>query len=121
MIFTTDLAGAVRDTPYVFVMFDTPVNDRDESDLTGIFQACEIIAPALARDASILVTAQVPVGTCDALAAIIHAKSPTASATIAYMPENSAPRARPLNGSGLLHCRSSAATTSLRSSVFSPC
>ena len=88
LVFTTDLAGAVRDTPYVFVMFDTPVNDRDESDLTGIFQACEIIAPALARDASILVTAQVPVGTCDALAAIIHAKSPTASATIAYMPEN---------------------------------
>jgi UDPglucose 6-dehydrogenase len=88
LAFTTDLAGAVRDTPYVFIMFDTPVNDRDESDLTGIFQACEVIAPALAQDASILVTAQVPVGTCDALADVIHTKAPAAAATIAYMPEN---------------------------------
>jgi UDPglucose 6-dehydrogenase len=88
LTFTTDLAGAVRDTPYVFIMFDTPVNDQDESDLSGIFRAFEIIAPALAKDAVILVTAQVPVGTCDLLADVIHRKVPDCSATIAYIPEN---------------------------------
>ena len=88
LAFTSDLAAAVRDTPYVFIMFDTPVNDQDESDLSGIFQAVEMIAPALAKDAVILVTAQVPVGTCDALMKIIRDKAPGCSATIAYMPEN---------------------------------
>jgi UDPglucose 6-dehydrogenase len=88
LTFTTDLAGAVRDTPYVFIMFDTPVNDQDESDLTGVFEAFEIIAPALAKDAVILMTAQVPVGTCDQLIEVIRDKAPDCSATIAYMPEN---------------------------------
>lgn len=88
LTFTTDLAGAVRDMPYVFIMFDTPVNDQDESNLTGIFQAIEVVAPSLAKDAVILVTAQVPVGTCDALADVIRHKAPDCSATIAYMPEN---------------------------------
>jgi len=86
--FTTDLAAAVRDTLYVFVMFDTPVNERDESDLSGIFEACEVIAPALIKDAVILVTAQVPVGTCDALVETIRRKAPDCTAAIAYMPEN---------------------------------
>jgi UDPglucose 6-dehydrogenase len=88
LTFTTDLAEAVRDTPYVFVMFDTPVNDQDESDLTGVFEAFEIIAPALAEDAVVLVTAQIPVGTCDELLGVIRNKAPGCSATIAYMPEN---------------------------------
>ena len=88
LTFTTDIAGAVRDTSYVFIMFDTPVNDQDESDLSCIFEAFETIAPALAEDAVILVTAQVPVGTCDRLAEVVRRTSPDTSATIAYMPEN---------------------------------
>lgn len=88
LAFTTNYAEAVRDTPYVFVMFDTPVNDQDESDLTGIFDAIKAIAPALQPDAVILMTAQVPVGTCDALSKLLRDVAPDCSATIAYMPEN---------------------------------
>ena len=86
--FTSDLRAAVQDIPYIFIMFDTPVNDRDESDLSSIFKACEIIAPALSKDAIILVTAQVPVGTCDSLMGTIRRVAPESTATIAYMPEN---------------------------------
>ena len=85
--FSTDYAQAVGDAAFVFVMFDTPVNERDESDLSGVFACFEQIAPVLARDATLLVTAQVPVGTCDALAGILAAKAGGAGA-IAYMPEN---------------------------------
>src|ERR1044071_3998874 len=53
--FTTSYAEAVRDAPYVFVMFDTPVNDQDESDLTEIVRAFEAIAPALQPHAVVLV------------------------------------------------------------------
>ena len=88
LAFTADLSGAVRDAPYVFIMFDTPVDDQDQSDLSGIFQAFEVIAPALAKDVVMLVTAQVPVGTCGALADVVRNKSPDSRAAIAYMPEN---------------------------------
>jgi UDPglucose 6-dehydrogenase len=86
--FTTDLAGAVRGAPYVFAMFDTPVNEKDESDLSGIFETFNKIAPAVANDAVILVTAQVPVGTCDQLIAIVNTGKAAGHAAIAYWPEN---------------------------------
>lgn len=79
--FSADVAGAVRGRPYVLLMFDTPVNERDESDLTEVFAAAADIAPGLDHDAVVLVTAQVPVGTCDRLAEIVGTK-------IAYSPEN---------------------------------
>lgn len=86
--FTTSYADAVRRAPFVFIMFDTPVNERDESDLSGIFACVEAIAPVLERGATLLVTAQVPVGTCDELAAIVAEKAPGRDIAIAYMPEN---------------------------------
>ncbi len=86
--FTPDEAAAVRDAEFVFVMFDTPVDERDQSDLSAVFAAVERIAPALRRGTTILVTAQVPVGTCDALAATVEARSPNAGVAFAYMPEN---------------------------------
>ncbi len=88
LAFTTDHAQAVRDTPFVFVMFDTPVDENDESDLSEIFQTLETVAPALQPSAVILVTAQVPVGTCGALKDLVSRVAPNASATIAYQPEN---------------------------------
>ena len=86
--FVTDYAQAVRDAPFVFVMFDTPVDENDQSDLSEIFRSFEAIAPALAPNAVILVTAQVPVGTCDKLNEVLRKTAPNGSAVIAYMPEN---------------------------------
>jgi UDPglucose 6-dehydrogenase len=86
--FVADYAEAVRGAPVVFVMFDTPVDENDESDLRGIFAAFEAMAPALEPHAAILVTAQVPVGTCDRLLETLRRSAPACSATIAYMPEN---------------------------------
>ncbi|MGA2396297.1 MAG: nucleotide sugar dehydrogenase [Candidatus Lustribacter sp.] len=86
--FTTDETAAVSGAPFVFLMFDTPVNERDESDLSGIFACVERIAPSLEAGATLLVTAQVPVGTCDRLAAIVAERAPGRGITLAYMPEN---------------------------------
>ena len=86
--FVADYAEAVRGAPFVFVMFDTPVDENDQSDLSGIFRTFEAIAPALQPQAVILVTAQVPVGTCDKLMDVLRKAAPNVSATIAYMPEN---------------------------------
>ncbi|MDE2465079.1 MAG: UDP-glucose/GDP-mannose dehydrogenase family protein [Alphaproteobacteria bacterium] len=88
LTFTTDMAAAVQNAPFVFVAFDTPVNENDESDLSGIFATFERIAPVVAEGAVIFVTAQVPVGTCDQLISIINTTKPNRHVSIAYSPEN---------------------------------
>jgi UDPglucose 6-dehydrogenase len=86
--FTNDLGGAVRGRRDVLLAFDTPVDERDESDLGEIFAVAREVAPVLAPDTILLVTAQVPVGTCDEIARAIRAANPGARFDIAYSPEN---------------------------------
>jgi UDPglucose 6-dehydrogenase len=86
--FTTDCAAAVCDAPFVFLMFDTPVDENDQSDLTELFSTFRAIAPALAPGVVIWITAQVPVGTCDALMAAGREAGIPSTARIAYSPEN---------------------------------
>lgn len=86
--FTDRLEDAVTGCPFVLVMFDTPVDEDDRSDLSGIFRAVERVAPCLANNTVVLVTAQVPVGTCDQLAATIRAANPAVRFGLAYSPEN---------------------------------
>jgi UDPglucose 6-dehydrogenase len=86
--FTTDYAAAVRAARFVFMMFDTTVDDDDRSDLSEVFRAFEAFAPALRPDAVIWVTAQIPVGTCDELMAVGRKFGMPATVRIAYSPEN---------------------------------
>src|SRR5882672_4789158 len=62
LTFTDNVAGAVQGIKDVWLMFDTPVNERDESDLTELFVTIKEIAPHLESDTALFVTAQVPVG-----------------------------------------------------------
>ena len=86
--FVSDVAGAVRGRQAVLLTFDTPVDENDQSDLGGVFAAVDAITPNLDNDTVILVTAQVPVGTCDELARRIRERRPGLKFGIAYSPEN---------------------------------
>ena len=86
--FSTDLPAAADGADVVIVAHDTPVNERDESDLAGVLADVESIAARLRPGALLHVTAQVPVGTSDLLAERIRARSPAARFGIAYSPEN---------------------------------
>ena len=86
--FTIDVAGAVKGRRDVLLMFDTPVNDKDESDLSEIFLTAREIAPNLEDDTLLYVTAQVPIGSCDAIATTILNVNPKARFGIGYSPEN---------------------------------
>lgn len=88
LTFQTDFVGAVEDADVVLITFDTPVDENDLSDLSVVFDCVELIAPALSSSATLLVTAQVPIGTCDELIKRINAKKPTWPGYIAYIPEN---------------------------------
>ncbi len=86
--FISDLAAAVKHASYVFITFDTPVDDQDQIDLTELFQTIEAMAPHLQRSASLLVTAQVPVGTCEEIIHRMRKVHPQAKFGLAYSPEN---------------------------------
>ena len=86
--FTADVANSVKGRRDALIMFDTPVDANDQSDLSEIFSTIAEIAPNLESDSVLYITAQVPVGTCDNIAAIIREKNPSLKFGIAYSPEN---------------------------------
>jgi UDPglucose 6-dehydrogenase len=88
LTFTSDVAAAVGVAATVMVMFDTPVDDNDDVDLSSLMSMVRAMAPHLRPDCHVLVTAQVPVGTCDRILETIREINPAAPAGIAYSPEN---------------------------------
>src|SRR5262249_2806637 len=86
--FTTDFADAMRGARYVWLTYDTPVNDRDEVELSGIMSATQNIARYLEDDAVIVVHSQVPVGTCENIESTVAAIARARRFGIAYVPEN---------------------------------
>ena len=49
LAFSSDVAGSVKGCPYVLIMFDTPVNERDESDLSEVLATAAEIAPQVGK------------------------------------------------------------------------
>ncbi|HEU4758794.1 MAG TPA: UDP-glucose/GDP-mannose dehydrogenase family protein [Dehalococcoidia bacterium] len=86
--YTTDLRAAARDAESVIIAYDTPVNDQDEVDLTGILAAAQAVAPHLDQGATLIVSSQVPVGTCERLADAVRRANPDLAFGIACLPEN---------------------------------
>ena len=67
--FTTDPNDACADAQVLWLTYDTPVNDRDESDTAFVLDQSRRCLPHLPAGALVLVSSQLPVGTCRALEA----------------------------------------------------
>jgi UDPglucose 6-dehydrogenase len=79
-------AAAVAGCSFVFIGFDTPVDDADASDLTPIRVAVDRIGPHLAANAVVIISAQLPVGEARRLRTKLRTIQPTAE--LVYSPEN---------------------------------
>lgn len=77
---------AVRQCPFVFLAYDTPVEDDDTSDLSPIWRAVEQCGPHMDRGAILVISAQLPVGTARAIRQRLRQFEP--SLEVAYSPEN---------------------------------
>jgi UDPglucose 6-dehydrogenase len=88
LTFATDLCRAVKGARYVLITIDTPVDDNDEVDLTPIYVVAEKLGECLEDGSLIVISSQVPVGTCHRLQALIKEKNPSLVFDIAYSPEN---------------------------------
>jgi UDPglucose 6-dehydrogenase len=62
--FTTDAKIACEDADILWLAYDTPVNDRDESDVKSILTNLSKTLPHLPKGALVLISSQLPVGTC---------------------------------------------------------
>jgi UDPglucose 6-dehydrogenase len=86
--FTSSLREGVKGSSYVFVAYDTPVDERDEPDLAPIAATMGALAGCLEEGAMIIVSSQVPVGTCEALADHLRSLNPGLRFGMACVPEN---------------------------------
>lgn len=62
--FTDDIADACGTAEILWVTYDTPVDENDEADVESVLQVVRRCVPALPAGALILLSSQLPVGTC---------------------------------------------------------
>jgi UDPglucose 6-dehydrogenase len=64
LAFTTDPKIACANADVLWLTYDTPVNDHDESDVEFVLGNLRQALPHLPNGALVLISAQLPVGTC---------------------------------------------------------
>ena len=86
--FCGNLAEALADAEFIFIGYDTPVDQDNQADLAPVERAIRRAAP-LARDRTVLiVSSQVPIGTCARWREVLREVNPGAHLELAYSPEN---------------------------------
>ncbi len=85
--FTSD-AAAAKDARWVVIAYDSPVNDKDEVDIGPVVRASRALAPHLQKDAPLVITSQVPLGTCEKIEADLRKRVPAWESGVVYTPEN---------------------------------
>ena len=70
------------------IAYDSPVNERDEVDIAPVVEAARLVAPSLKRRTPLVVTSQVPLGSCEKIEAEIRSRNPGWASGVVYTPEN---------------------------------
>ncbi|MGC4073515.1 MAG: nucleotide sugar dehydrogenase [Nibricoccus sp.] len=65
--FTTDAKQACDAADVLWVTYDTPVNDNDISDVAAVVAPLQRVLPLMHAGSLVLVSSQLPVGTCKSL------------------------------------------------------
>lgn len=85
LTFTKEIKS-LKDCDYIFLSFDTPVLDNDESDLAPLQRAINDLINIVQDEAVVIVSSQIPVGTCQEFRKKLQRKNPTVE--LVYSPEN---------------------------------
>jgi UDPglucose 6-dehydrogenase len=80
--------SVARDADWVVIAYDSPVNERDEVDIAPVVDAARLVAPHLKASTPIVVTSQVPLGTCERIQTDVRTKNPEWRSGAVYTPEN---------------------------------
>jgi len=88
LLFDADARLVFSRAEYIFITFDTPVDENDQCDLSPIFTAFDTVALNASGPVTIVLMSQVPVGTCRTLDAQLRARAPHLDFHLVYHPEN---------------------------------
>ena len=73
---------------YVVIAYDSPVNDKDEVDISPVTNAARAVGPFLKSETPVIVTSQVPLGSCEKIEAALKEAHPSWTSGVVYTPEN---------------------------------
>lgn len=76
----------LKDCDFIFLAYDTPVLDNDESDLAPLKKAIDDLGNILKDRAIVIVSSQTPIGTCQRFRTHLQKKNSTIE--LVYSPEN---------------------------------
>lgn len=86
--FCFDKKISLQNAEIIFITFDTKVDEQDRIDLSEIYNATNEIAKYIKDGSLVIVSSQVPVGTCSKIKDIILKKNDRVNFDICYLPEN---------------------------------
>jgi len=72
----------------VVIAYDTPVDEQDKPDISIVMDAADRIGEYASHSALIIVSSQVPVGTCEKMIQSIAQRRKGVTLQLAYVPEN---------------------------------
>ncbi|HSX57852.1 MAG TPA: nucleotide sugar dehydrogenase [Candidatus Saccharimonadales bacterium] len=78
----------VAQADYIVIAYDSPVNEKDEVDIAPIVKASEAIAPLITPKTPLIITSQVPLGSCEKIEATVKKINPSWASGVVYTPEN---------------------------------
>jgi len=82
LTFQTEIKTVAKNADFVIITYDTPVDEHDRADISIILRAAEQLKD-LRMQGILVVSSQVPAGTCEQLKKMLHD-----SVRVAYVPEN---------------------------------
>ena len=85
--FSSD-AKLAAEADYVVIAYDSPVNDKDEVSTAPVVTAAGLVAPVLKPGTPVVITSQMPLGSCERIEADIRAANPGWRSGVVYTPEN---------------------------------
>jgi len=88
IIFTDSFKDALDKASFIFLTFDTPVDEKDRLDLSIIYNACREIAEFAPQKFTLVIMSQMPVGTSKILKEFILKKNKDLLFEVVYNPEN---------------------------------
>jgi UDPglucose 6-dehydrogenase len=84
----TDDVRVAREADYVIIAYDSPVNEKDEVDISSISNAAKLLSVYLGDNTPLIITSQIPLGTSEVLEKFVHKKNIKWKSGVAYVPEN---------------------------------
>jgi UDPglucose 6-dehydrogenase len=88
LMFTDNISNAVLNSDYIWVTYDTPIDDTDNADVDYVINNIKKIIPHIKKKLGIIISSQLPVGTTRSLMHHFGTFFSPEHICFAYSPEN---------------------------------